>query len=416
MFSFKKILLTVIVLLLAALMLGQRDDQLSQASKTLIERVDLSASNTAYLYLSGLFAHQDEDPESVGRERLAEYRKFENDQSYQMAEYPKAKKIVLPKGELFCVTSDEGCLETLFRTDFDIEQIREKHAVLISRINTFHGFAEYITLSKPTVEEILPPYQYLVRAERIATLGAIAHFKQGDSDQAVEQLMQQLQRMRAALRKQDNIVGKMVFSRMLSEKIDVLSVTLSQANTVQVTPLIASLSANEKDFSIAAAREFMLSYHLFTGMDRHPEILQKGGNSPGWLTRLFFKPNVSTNAITPKFYRLERLATLAPSEFAQALSEPALAVPKTSSLRNFVGNMLISIQLDFDGYVGRMIDVDAKLALFNQRYHLQQDIALTQNPYFADETPQITEDKACFSGPLEDMVAMRCLKINLLNN
>lgn len=407
----KKALSILILAIVALVLFSQVDDDLSDQATDLIGRLEPDAASESYLYLSGIFAGEDESPALVGKSLLEEYRKLEANESYEVAQYPDAKKLVLPTGEAFCRSWEEGCLEYLFSAEVDAEKLLKDHGILVSRSNRFLEFSEYKTLTKPTVTELYPPYQYIAAAERLKVLGAISAYKNGGTVTAIESLSDQFEKLRKSLALQDNLIGKLVFLMKLSEVVDVLSIVLT--NEDLGAEEIPGLSGSEKSFYMIAAREFGMSYHTLKSLDRHPEFFEVAGNVPGWLTRMVYKPNMTINAVAPKYYRLDRLAQLSPVDFAKEAEPEDRLQLSTSKLRNAAGGVLIAISPGLDKYVAHFHDFDAKLALFNQVHHLKLAPDSMQNPYYGHETPKESDGKLCFSGPLEDKRSLRCLRVKI---
>ncbi len=210
---------------------------------------------------------------------------------------------------------------------------------------------------------------------------------------------------------QDNLIGKLVILMKLSEIIDVTSVILSNENLEG--EIIPGLSQSEKGFSMIAAREFGMSYHTFKNLDKNPEFFEMGGNFPGWITRMVYKPNMTVNAIAPVYYQLENLARMAPDDFAKHIEEEQSSPPSTSKLRNYIGDVLISISPEYDQYVAKFYDMDAKIELFNQVHYFKKNLENMDNPYYGSEIPQETDGSLCFTGPLEDKRSLRCLRVKI---
>ena len=123
-----------------------------------------------------------------------------------------------------------------------------------------------------------------------------------------------------------------VFLMKLSEIIDVASVILSNENLV--IEKISSLNQSEKGFYMVAAREFTTSYYTFKNLDRNPEFFEMGGNLPGWITRMVYKPNMTINALAPTYSQLETLAQIPASDFVKYIDDEERLGPSTSKLRN----------------------------------------------------------------------------------
>lgn len=407
----KKLLYILVPALVLTILVSQVDDRLSEEAVELIDRIDTNGTSESYLFLLGIFAEEHEDPLHAGKDLLAEYRKLEADELYDIAEYPDSRKLALPKGDEFCRTWEEGCLEYIFSAEIDATNLIKNHSVLVSRSNRFQNFNEYQTLSKPTLSQPFPPYQYIATAERIKVLEAISLYRNGEGTKSIDNLLVQLSELRKSMRLQDNLIGKLVFLMKLSEVIDVLSVIMSNEQ-VHIQP-IQHLSEAEKSFYMIAAREFAISYHTLKSIDKHPKFFEPGDNFPGWLTRPMYKPNMTINAIAPIYYRLENLAKLSPPDFAERVENEGGPSPSTSKFRNYVGGLLISESPNFEKYVARFFDFDAKLSLFNQVHILKYDLDSMKNPYYGSEIPEELHGKLCFSGPLKDTRSLRCLKVKI---
>ncbi|WP_428243516.1 hypothetical protein [Gynuella sp.] len=407
----KKVLSIIIPAIILLGVFTQIDDELNEQAINLVNRLEKNVESEAYLYLYGIYAKETENPEQVGKRLLAEYQNSLADGSHEWVAYPDSDKLPLPNGEAFCRSWEEGCLEYLFSSEIDVDALLSENKTLLLRSKKFHEFNEYKTLSEPSVSEIYPPYQYITAAERINTIEAISFYKDGDARKAVDSLLEQFSDLRTSMELQDSLIGKMVFLMKLSEVLDVSSIILSNEN--MQTEDIPSLSQSEKSFHMVVAREFGMSYHTFKSLDKNPEFFETGGNFPGWITRMVYKPNMTINATTPIYYRLEHLAQLSPSELIKQLGTEDEIRPFTSKLRNYVGAVLIEISPDFDEYVTRFSDFEAKLAMFNQVHHLQLKPDAMQNPYYGNERPKEVDGNLCFSGPLEDKRSLRCLRVEI---
>ncbi|WP_444928895.1 hypothetical protein ACJJIF_13625 [Microbulbifer sp. SSSA002] len=407
----KRLLTILTATLILLLLITQIDDDLSKESIDLIERTHGKNTSESYLYLHGIFASEEEDPISVGSQLLSEYRKLDTDDTYEIIEYPDSKKIASPTGKDFCQVWEDDCLKHLFSSQLNIENLLSEHHVLVSRVDRFFEFNEYTTLSKPTIHELFPPYQYIAAANRIKTLEAIAAYRGGDAQKALDSLSLQFSKLRRSMKLQDNLIGKLVFLMKLSEIVDVMSIILSNCDTK--ARLIPSLSQTEKSFYMIAAREFGMSYYIFKNLDKNPEFFSLDGKFPGWLTRIVYKPNMTINSITPIYSDLERLTQLSPADFAKQIEFANNTPLSTSKLRNYIGSALVSISPEYTEYAGKFHDFEAKLALYNQLHHLKLEIGNMTNPYYENEAPKNSNGSLCFSGPLEDKRSLRCLKVKL---
>ncbi|MEH6443656.1 MAG: hypothetical protein V7784_07145 [Oceanospirillaceae bacterium] len=401
----KKVFIFITALILALLLIAQIDDKQTAEVKTLLDRIGPTDSSPSYIYLLGLSANENDNPEKVGSALLEEYRKEEVDESYIFKDYRLKRKISLPEGDLFCTWWAKGCLDKLFNTE--IGSFNQEHAVLLSRLDEFYTFKEYKTLTIPIITERFPPFQYISKAVRVKVLHAIKAYKAGFSEEAILDLEYQLLQLRHALALQDTLVGKMVFLSKLSEVVDVLGIIAYESKIA--LKKTEPLSIKEKSLEAASAREFALSYHSLKNLRDLSSFTTVVDHIPTWLSRILYKPNMSINAMEPFHTRWGRLSLLSPTDFAKEIElEPTLEL-STSSIRNYVGNILNSIALpNYDLYVSRFMDFDAKLALLNS---LSEGVDSALNPYYKNEGPEISINKVCFRGPLEDVKFQRCLRL-----
>lgn len=408
----KKVVYILISIFIIFILLSQIDDELSDDAKNFINRIDTDRNSESFLYLYGIFAKENEDPIKVGKNILEEYQKLNIDTHYQVIDYPESEKLPLPQGDEFCTLGEEGCLAFMFSSKVNVEKLLDKHRVLISRSNRFLEFDEYSTLSKPTITELFPPYQYISKAERIKVLKAISIFKNGETDKAIDLLLTQFNKLRKAMELQDTMIGKLVYLSKLSEIIDVYSIILSKEGLN--TDEFPNLTDSEKSFYMVAAREFAIGYYSFLGLDKAPDFFQEGGNFPGWVIRMLYKPNMTINSTVPMYQQIESLTKMPPHDFVKYIEAESALRPSSSKVRNYIGNILLGIASpSFDEYAARFFDLEAKLALFNQIYHFDQKMENFKNPYYGQERPKKVKGSLCFSGPLEDSMSLRCVRIKI---
>lgn len=401
----------MIIPIIVLFVVSQIDDDLDPRAMQLIQKIDDTSKSQSYLLLNGIFAAANENPIEVGKQLLDDYNNSLQDQSYQIVEYDKNKKLALPNGEFFCKIAEEQCIETLFKTPITINDIYPSHQVLLERLNKFHKLGDFKTLTKPLLTEPTPEYSYLLKAERLKSLVAISAHQQGESEHAISMLFNQFTTVRKSLATQDTWVGKLMFLMVLSDVIDITSVIITQEKLNG--SLITQLTPAETSFEIIAAREFSMGYYVYKELDKSPDFFQIGGDTPEWFVRMIYKPNMTINATLPTYLRLERLATLSPSEFT-AETKKLRNPPKTSAFRNYVGSVLLNVASpDLDTYVARTFDLNAKIKLFNQLHFLKKNPNEIMSPFDGITTPTLLDNMLCFDAPLEDEKLIRCLRTRL---
>ncbi len=410
----KKIILIIIFILAALFVLNLFDEELGPEAQALLDRVEYKKESESFIYLLGIVAAPDEDPEELGRSLLEEYRLLEADENYPVAEYPYSQRLPLPESGLFCSASDEGCLKTLFTEEFDIDALEAEHRVLIERVRKIQASGEFNTMTMPSMNEPIPEYDYISRATRLAVLRAISIYKEGRTDEALRLLFNRLALVRQNLALQDTIVGKLIYAFKVSEILDVASVILDREQGVSGVDKIPPLSLSEKGFGKASAREFMSLYHVILDVDKHTE--QKGAKRMfmGLFKRLIYKPNMTANAVVPVYSRVEKLSEMSPKEFAEEVENGEKPDISTSMLRNYVGHVMLEVGgPNWDEYVQRLMDLDTKIELFNYIHYFRFAADKVSNPYHEDEYSYRQGKAVCFRAPLKAEESFRCLQIKL---
>lgn len=407
------ILIFVLSILVSTIFITQVDDDIDNHALDFLSDIDSSKESDAFLYLFGIYAAPNEDPFEIGKKVLSEHEYIDLDSEYRSSSYPESKMLANPTGDLFCQTWKDDCIKHLFESDYEIEKIKSDNKVLTQRAEKFWQFNEYSTLTKPSVNELVPPYQYLASAVRIKTLEAIQLHRAGKSEKAIDLLVDQFALSRNAMGNQDTLIGKLVFLMGMSEMLDVLSIFVFSSEKNPNLETMQLLTNEERGFDIVVAREFAMAYYMLLEADRHPEFFQIGGEMPGWMVRLFYKPNMTINASIPVYREMVELAKLSPKEFAARIGSGAEVRVTSSKIRNYAGNTLLSVPLDLKKYLARFFDFDAKITLFNSLLGGREEVSNATNPYYKDKKPVLAPLEACFDGPLIDERRLRCLRIGI---
>jgi hypothetical protein len=415
--SRKKPVLIAILIIIALSVANLFDEGLSDEAQALIERVDYQAESRAFIYLLGIGAAPNDDPMAVGESLLNEYRvleALEENEGYGEIEYPRASRYLpLPEGELFCASSEEGCLTGLFNIAYDMEALEKKYSVLIARVNKQQAFGEFHTMTRPSINEPFPEYRYISRATRIWSLKAISLYRKGREGQALELLFGKLEVARKNLALQDQFPGKLAYAESISELLDVASIILDgKVGTIYVD-LMPRLSLTEKGFDQVSAREFVMAYNTFLNVYQNRE--NSGMKNIPWtlFRRMFYKPNMTANAAEPNYSWMDRISKMSPKEFAQEVERGEKPETSTSRIRNYVGHAMLGVEAPKWGkyYVVRLMDLDTKIEMFNSVHYYGVEKDKVRNPYYEDEYSYPQGKGACFRGPFEEKPMLRCLQL-----
>lgn len=411
--------LSLILVVFGLVFYLQFDDPLDNNTQELLALYQPAAEpSEPYLYLLGLLAHPDEDPIQVGRQRFAEYAKQAADADYKAIDYPKAKRLPTPSDDdEFCYPEQSECLARLLAGEIDIAAVLSKHRLLLERVNQLHinnDDSHHIDIAITDV--LTPPYGHVIAAARLEVYASLQAYNQGEVQSAIQHLMDNLAMARTQLTYQDTELGKVVYIHLISDYLDTLSILFSLQSGLPALQL-SSLTLAEKDLDRVVIRRFYATYSYYKDM---MPLLREDFSIPegqgGWLLRIVFKPNMSINAEAAMHQWTRRLTLLSLPEFAHSLQQHGLPRTSSSMVRNYTGTVLLEISLlpdPTDHIIYRIMDLDAKIRLFNQYYSHGQDVSQLTNPYFPDQPVQVEDGAICFIGPLDNENNKSCLKVGI---
>lgn len=407
----------------------QIDDELNPEVERFLAQSKVSDNSEAYLYLMGIDALADENPSEIGKQVFESIQQNESlatsdVEPIELLDMTDENKLPLPSSERFCSSWHEDCFETIFSNNDDLAEILSSNAILLQRYQTFINMSDYHTLAKPTASEIFPPYSYLAKGNRLVILKAVQTAQTADPAQAVTILMDNISVLRQQLKSADNLIGKMIYTALISDNLDALSIFIHQQN-IAFGHEIVSVSLAERNFEVAMVREFALIYDVYTSLDKNPEFFAQAGfenesTAPKWLVKTVFKPNMSVNEAYLFYENIATRSQLKQQDFASGAENNEQLQIQTSSIRNYAGSILNNIAYpDFDKYIARLFDLNAKIALFNQTAdstELPADLSTIQNPYYGTgNTAYYSDDgkNICLTGPLENDRNQRCLRVKM---
>lgn len=421
----------LIPMLIIALALLQFDDPLAPEARALIEHTNAQPASPAYLYLLGIDAPIEQAPINLGESLFAYSRQQDeliekNPNTAENVPWPEYEALPRPEGDLFCRWSDTDCRVRVLTRWSDTPALSETDRILMARYQTFMAMDGFSTLTKPSLHEPLPGFHYLVSGHRLLMLKVLENAGQGDPAGAIRQLSDNLTRVRVHLAAADTIISKVVYLALMSESLDVLSGLLVEYG-YNLSPELLPMSAAERDFTLAMAREFTMGYHLFQSMDRRPEFFntvsvstseptRSTSYTPGWWVRATFKPNMTSNSILLVYLQPIKLSQVAPEGFSEAMAKADQASVQANWLRNSSGAILAGIGGPrYEEYVAKAFDLHGKLSLLRQIIDLQgvpYDLETIKNP-LASGGNNVYWDSSqrhlCLEGPGYDDRKFRCL-------
>jgi len=417
-----KIISAILLVIVSAVLLLQIDDPPAPGlTRFLNKSVVTHQDNHAYFYLMGIDAPANLDPLTVGKEII---------QRGDTITSQPVRGLELPTNALF-ITEASKRVDALFNAK-NIPTILANNVVLLERYQAFINMKGYQTASTPSLSEPMPSYTHLTYGNRLLILSTVHTAQVSDAATAVTQLTENISSLRLQLTNADNLIGKLIYTTMISESIDALSSLVQTHNIALSTPL-AQLSAAERDFEKVMSRELSIGNNVFKTLDKNPEFFQRSAvitseegysdstfKSPAWLVRLLFKPQMSINSLYPRYQDIAKLSRLTPVQFAQASKSEQTRSVKTAYFRNPIGQILVNTSgPELSDYVKLVFDLNAKITILNQTATLaDQPIKLSsiRNPYYNTiNTAYLTTDKSsiCLTGPSEHDTN-RCLKVKLI--
>lgn len=417
-----KIIIGLLAFILIEILVLQVDDSLEPEAKTLYTQAIKHKESKAYIYLLGIQAAATENPAIVGKTLLQSIKQVEKKVSqnncisvdYKTTGYPQEEK--LPLLNLDSCTKDK-CTHTekLFAHRLNSKEMKTQK-VLYERYNKFMKMRDYHTLALPHSLAPLPPYTYIMNGSDLISLMAIDRARNGDREAATTMLLHNISDLRHHLEQADNLVHKMIFVSAISKTIDVLSVLRHKNQAFMVK--LESLSLEERSLTKALSYEFAVSYNFLKSMNGC-RLLDKKNNSPAWLNNLFYKSNMSINALLPLYTQSIQESHMSNDVFAdEVILSPEFKADK-SHFRNYIGSILNEDTPYIKKYVAGVFSLDAKIQLYNKtanKVELPSNLDHIKNPFYKvgnDPYYSKNKKKICFDLPLmTPLDDHRCLRVN----
>ncbi|MGF1836791.1 hypothetical protein [Photobacterium sanguinicancri] len=332
----------------------QIDDEIDPAVLSFLEVSQSPKDNDAFYYLLGIFSAEGSSPELVGRKI---YKKIiKNSESYYYEnDILFTNGLPLPNENDTCDLTIAQCIASIHKNKQNYTDNIEEHAVLISRYSRFMAYKEYKTLTQPSVYEPVPPYEFLVQANRLLLISAII----GGSIIDVDNILTNISSVRKRLIDADTIIGKMIYLKMLEENIDVLAF-LQEHLKILSSLNVVNLSDEERSLYGQISREFRLVHDSFKSLANSKDILSPHVEVPLWVSRIIYKPNMTINSQLLIYKKLAERSELNVNEFT---NEDYTILQSKSWLRNPIGTILVDIAMpNYGEYSKRIFSVDEQIS------------------------------------------------------
>lgn len=414
-------LLGAVILALALLVGGSawlRDEPLGTQVQDWQQQVQAATGESrAYLFLNGIDAPFDEQPEALGKARLQHYERWYAGRGVTDSDYsgPTVASLSLPEGRLFCRIEALGCFDSLLAQADLGSRIAPDWFALQRRYWDFLNMDDYRTLTSVSVAEPVPRLTYVYAGQQVLNLLMLQMARDGQGDVAQGGLREELRLLRQQLARADNLVLKMLLGVLVNRNLE-WQVRLYRQGLIPRPSVPKPFSADERSLLKPMQREFYGIAQMYAQL---PDSVS-GREYLG--LQLFFRPQMTINASLAPYARAVQLSQLEPEAFAAAMQEPALGPASVGGIRNRAGNILLAVAgPDMRRYAGRLHDLEAKRRL------LAVVVSLPPGPFDAEQLANMPDARnpyhptqlaepdgrgqLCFDGPHEAGFNGRCMPL-----
>ena len=414
-------LLGAVILALALLVGGSawlRDEPPGAQVQDWQQQVQAATGESrAYLFLNGIDAPFDEQPEALGKARLQHYERWYAGRGVTDSDYsgPTVASLSLPEGRLFCRIEALGCFDSLLAQADLGSRIAPDWFALQRRYWDFLNMDDYRTLTSVSVAEPVPRLTYVYAGQQVLNLLMLQMARDGQGDVAQGGLREELRLLRQQLARADNLVLKMLLGVLVNRNLE-WQVRLYRQGLIPRPSVPKPFSVDERSLLKPMQREFYGIAQMYAQL---PESVS-GREYLG--LQLFFRPQMTINASLAPYARAVQLSQLELEAFAAAMQEPALGPASVGGIRNRAGNILLAVAgPDMRRYAGRLHDLEAKRRL------LAVVVSLPPGPFDAEQLANMPDARnpyhptqlaepdgrgqLCFDGPHEAGFNGRCMPL-----
>ncbi|MDH1263784.1 hypothetical protein [Pseudomonas sp. GD03944] len=395
-----------------------RDEPLSAEVQHWQQQVQAATGEShAYLYLSGLDAPFDQQPEALGAARLQDYEHWFAGRGVTDADYtaPTIDRLPVPEGPLFCQIETPGCFEKLLAQASQLADINVAQSALRERYMHFLDLDDYRTLTSVSIAEPVPRLTYMYKGQQLFDLFVLQLAHDGQGNLARAGLHWELSQLREQLIRADNLVLKMLLGVLVNRNLE-WQVRLYRNGLIPPPVMPPPFSEEERSLLKPMQREFF-------GIAQMYAQLQDSVSGTEYLNLLlWFRPQMTINASLAPYAQAAALSRLEPQAFAAALDEAVATPPAVGGLRNRAGNILLAVAgPDMRLYAGRLQDLEAKRRLLAVLVQLPQGaldeqrlarLPEARNPYYPTRSAKHDgQGQLCFDGPQEAAFNGRCMPL-----
>jgi len=314
--------------------------------------------------------------------------KFENFQTL-----PERKTLDLPEFD-FCLFTQMSCLESVFKDNKT--RLEDKSVVALKeRYLRFLKFDDFVDLSKPVLSAPRVDHLILLLANDLVLLDSIRFADAGHPEKAIERLFIMLKGLKRYAAKTGNILGKVIIFTLLNSTLDVLFLLSRQYRMNTKEHSIAPLSKIELSFEKPLVREFLSLAAINEKL--HQNV---SWNWEGFVSRFVFKENMTLNQFAFQYWNAIQRSEVDQVDYLAIVQKHEKLKEEKPRIPHPIGGVLAKVSdTNFDPFITRGFDLNAKIALFNGLLGKEitpENVSRISNPYDPSTTAKITTEGVCF--------------------
>lgn len=386
-------------------------------------------NDNGFIYLLGLDAPKEEDPYTLGKNRLTQYRQWMQNPTIVTA--PTIKGVQSFRAPLWFDGSDEQ----LIARAKDLPFVIASNPILYSRYHAFLQLKEFDTLINFDAQTTDELSEGLIIGNRFLRADVLSQALNGSALNASALIIEDINAWRAQLKLADSFSQKLLAARILAKDFSLITI-LAQKNawppdalTLLITALTPFSLQEVSIERLLLSSEFSKIGYALLDAKKNPAIIDASKDS-FWPLSLSYKPNMSVNFLYAQYTTIASENNLPPRQLfsmAQTQQSREIDIPLSAWIKNPKGVAMVQnlLSINFMSYTARLWDVDVNRQLTRlvleaslEQITTEQALeALIQEPSFRgiwdNQPPRINTDhtQLCYNGLIEDKKGLRCTSI-----